>query len=639
VIAPLFLVLSAAWGCLVYESATKNIINGFNRKLLVLSGSLASVIDADAHAAFQIPRRVTALSEGPSGALLGYDATGRSLLLIETKAGGARILRPWPAAGGPPSSLVFESPDNRVLALADEGKTLLKLGLDATPADTTLPLSEKLDGLFLDGSSLHGWNGTRELSVDPATGRCEPVGEKLPESVRCFLRYGANNQAIALSRDGKELLHIDKDGKLIDRIALHRDAKESDKPLPELQSLVYLDGRFFGSGASLVELDGELGIVDTKQFSTGYLSEQDPFFVRYRQPMIEARKSLHLTYYYTYVYQGEDRIYYVLDATEGPNHTLPGAQDQLPNEKSIEGARIVQYLKRPWVSDIQQWEQWGLVKSSSYPILDSKGETVAVAGADLDVSIIREKTRMTVFVVVLIGIGFLVAASLVSYQIARSLLRPLRSLKESALRIAAGNYRAAVDSGNSPETAKLGKTLGQLGERLVEQEQRSRNFQDSLHQRRRHITLARALEEFAAKFTISDVSSAQNQTATGNCWRGLDGVFWLTAPSKDEVGAACLRSRLSFLGRQLLVAGGDASQTPGELLASSPDLLACARWHTASRRLYYATRKASWIWIGSNLKQLDGSGYIEPSSEDHIEWSDEGPEGFEVTEAEKGAAS
>jgi hypothetical protein len=36
---------------------------------------------------------------------------------------------------------------------------------------------------------------------------------------------------------------------------------------------------------------------------------------------------------------------------------------------------------------------------------------------------------------------------------------------------------------------------------------------------------------------------------------------------------------------------------------------------------------------------MDGTGYIELSANEHFEWSDEGPEGFEVTETDNGAQS
>ncbi|MFA5262413.1 MAG: HAMP domain-containing protein [Opitutaceae bacterium] len=568
-IAPLLLVLSLAWGSLVYDSVNKTILAGFDRKLLNISGNLAVLIDAEAHQAYQIPRKVAALCDGSADALFGYDANGKSLLAIDRKNGGARVIQPWP--GEAPSSMAFDRSTQRLFALIDSGRKLLLLDLDETHHTSSLTLPERMDGLFMAAGSLRARSGTRVFAVDPKTGHCEAEETGLPEPVRSLASHGSDDESFALSQDGKALLHIDGKGKLAERVSLRLEDKASGDEMPELQALAFAEGKIFASGPSLAGIDVKSGIVAVNDFSSGYFSEQDPFYLRYRKALIDTRKAANLTYCYTYVYLGGDMIYYVLDGTEGPDHSLPGSEDRLPDAKSIEGAQWVQFLKRPWVSDIQQWEQWGLLKSSSHPIVNAAGDTVAVAGADVNITIIKEKTRWAVFAVLFVGVGFLVAASFVSLKIAHSLIRPLRSLKESALRIAAGNYSAAIASGNSRETASLARTLGMLGERLAEQQSRSRDYQERLHRRRRHTTLARALEDFTARHTIADqASSALSKSATGNCWRGLDGVFWHAPALESEVGAACLRARLTCLGRQLLAAQGEAADIPSAMLASTP---------------------------------------------------------------------
>lgn len=631
--APVLLALSAVWSWFVFDSVSAVITKSFDRKLLGMSGSLAALIDADSHQAYQTPKRFAVLGEGAPGQLLGFNAENACFYEIDPRNGAASMLFPWNS--GAPSSIAYLPEKRQLAALTHFGRTLLLRDIDSGAIIATRALSQRVDGLFRDGKKLRGWNGTRPLEIDVEKGSCSQADFDLPDVPRAFSAPEGKETLYLLCRDGKTLLRTDRAGKELGRLQLKVAEAGERLSTPEIQDIAADGEHLYTAGVSLLEIDPATGDLKGDGRSYGYFSEDDPFFQRYRQILIDTCKAAQLTFFYTYVYQGDDRIYYVLDGTVGDSHSIPGAPDKLPNAKSIEGAQKVQFLKRPWTSELQKWDQWGLIKSSSYPIINNEGKTVAVAAADVNVTVITEKTRWSLFAALFIGGIFLVFASFVSYKVAHNLIRPLRKLKESALRIAAGNYTGQVDNWSNRETAPLARTLGLLGLRLAEQQSRSRSYQESLHQRRRHITLARALEEYTAKQTIaSQALTSLSKSANGSCWRGLDGVFWHSGNLDEEVSAACLKARLTVLGRQLLGAGLKPEDVPATMLDCAPALKACARWHTAGRRLYFATRQPCWLWIGTRLQQVNGIGSIGLESEEPFEWSDEGPEGFEV-EGEK----
>ncbi|MBK8476167.1 MAG: HAMP domain-containing protein [Opitutaceae bacterium] len=618
---PLLLVLTVGWGWLVYSSAHRTILAGFDRKLLALAGGTTAFIDADAHAAYQRRRTLSAFCSGPDGQLIGRDADTGELVSVDPDNGGARLLAFQPS--GPVRSLAYSNTLGQLLALSAAGDLLERFTFLPANTLTAVALSAKLDGVFVDGASVKGWSGTQLLQVEPSTGACTALPTVLPVPVAALCRPPAFDGFVGLSADCTAVLRIDRQGKLLTTTALDLGA---DSPRPAPHTLAASGESLFLAGAALTTLDPATGQLDSARAATGYLDDQSAFYFNYRVPFIAIREAAHLTFLYTYVYAGDDRIYYVLDGTVGEKHSLPGADDRIPNQESIDGAQRAQFLGRPWVSPLQHWEQWGLLKTSSFPIPDADGRTVALAGADVDITIVREKTRWAMAAVSFVGVGSLLAALLVSLLITRSLTRPLREVKESALRIAAGYYRTAVATGGHRETARLAGLLNLLSERLEEEVRRSHSFQSSLHARRRQTTLARALEDLAVRGTVPDnATSVPARQASGNCWRGLDGLFWQGPVVADAVSASCLRARLACLARSLLASALPPQDSPGALLASAPQLFACARWHTATRRLLYATRRPSRLLIGASVQIVDGHGAIELATDASFSWIDEVP--------------
>jgi hypothetical protein len=169
-------------------------------------------------------------------------------------------------------------------------------------------------------------------------------------------------------------------------------------------------------------------------------AEHSPEYLRAVVPMRRIRNELDITYLYTQVLGGKKDIIYVLDSTEGDEHSQIGSEDDLPKE-TLAGVRRAQTRGSIHLSPIEYQEQWGLLKTAAAPLRGAHGRIVATAGADVNVSLIRTATQNALFTSVVIGMASLLACTLVILMIVRSIAQPLDRLRQEALRIAGGDHR------------------------------------------------------------------------------------------------------------------------------------------------------------------------------------------------------
>ncbi|MGV7120981.1 HAMP domain-containing protein [Sphingopyxis sp. 550A] len=189
--------------------------------------------------------------------------------------------------------------------------------------------------------------------------------------------------------------------------------------------------------------------------------EQDIRYRRNVEPMRRIRERLGLTYIYTQVTSGRAEVRYILDGTEGEEHTAIGSPDTLP-EETMAGLGDVQRRQDIYVSPVEYQEKWGLLKTAAAPVYGADGAIGGTAGADVNVSVIRVATQNALFLSAMIGIASLLACLLVTLQIVRRVARPIERLTQEALRIAAGDHRPPADGQAPREVRDLTASLAAL---------------------------------------------------------------------------------------------------------------------------------------------------------------------------------
>lgn len=344
----------------------------------------------------------------------------------------------------------------------------------------------------------------------------------------------------------------------------------------------------------------------------------DPFYQHYRPIFIKLQSQDRLSYLYTQVYTGGDQIRYILDGTTDDNYSPPGTPDELP-PNTIEPAERVQFLGKSWISPIQSWETWGLIKSCFAPIRATDGQVVAMAGADIDISIIRQRTRWAAFSALMVGLVSLILAALVSLRVARTLTRPLQKLKESTLWIAAGYYGAKIEGCGTREVTTLAATLDQLRVRLDEEGRRVLTWQEQIRTERQNTALAQGLEE-----TLSHLGGSALANG-GVCTRSPDAVWWYHPTAFDAIAAGCARACPTALALELLAAERPHATLPARLLASHPELEAVACWHDAANTLYYQTRHPVLLRAGATERRIVGAGQLRFGLCPAVQWAEPAP--------------
>lgn len=566
-------VATALWGAVVYQVIYDIILRGFDRKLQALSAGAAEFTDGDGHAEFQRPYQISAMCTGVDGQLYGLDIERGMLLRINPEDGGALHERSLPDNSW--RSLACDPQQPRVWLLSADGLHIQEWPLSTAQAapepQVIQPAADQI--IFSDGvlllrrgrELLRADQNLPELTLDSEVSVLAPA----PSPAR-FAGLGLAEQALLL---------FDAEGKVLQQ-------QELSPAGYEIKALAYQDDSLFAASESLLTIDPANGSL-TADFSPGYYSEQDPFFRRYVKPYQNTRIASGLTFLYTEVHLGADQIRYILDGSTGDDHSPPGYVDKVP-EESVANVTLAQSRGQSFVSDIREWEEWGLIKISAEPIYGSNGRIVALAGADVDIGVIRDKTRFALFAVLFVGVALLLLAGWVSYRVSQSLMRPLRNIKDSALRIAAGYHDTHIDNRTGDEIGALAHGLNELSSRLAAQARQSETYQRALTRGRDLIALEHALIDIAKDSRADYRLGIDCQREPLDCARvgvGMAALLWkCDSTDIDAIGLCHRHVLVQQQGRVLL--GSHAAELALDLLyVHAPNLERVICWQSQQRRL------------------------------------------------------
>lgn len=323
-------------------------------------------------------------------------------------------------------------------------------------------------------------------------------------------------------------------------------------------------------------------------------NEASTVYLRYARPMKQVMKQADLTYLYTQILAPEEpNCTYILDATEGPDHSSVGSADELPVADYLGGERVqaygIVYLGQPQFS-----EKWGTIRSSFAPIYNPDDTVTAMAGADVNISVINDKLRGALFTVALVGILALVVAGMVSWGVARQLTRPIEVLNDGALEVAAGAYGRQIRVDNPVELRALADGVNGVSNVLQATLKELTQANDMMEARKRRYDLTVALDKTDQNtLSLMDAShafgwfNAKAELKTSSGWTRRDNglIFWLAGPVREPLDAVKLRNDIAVAAGCLLKTFGDDADTlAGELDLLFPDTVRCFFLHAGGRR-------------------------------------------------------
>ncbi len=593
ILLPTLFLTAAGAAYLMYSSLYREILAGFDARLRAVSTITGAFIDGDEHADILQPHQPRALAADPDGqGIFALDASG-ALLRLDSQTGSAAVLGRLSSRF---DDLTWDERNGRLVGLEHETGWLFEIDPETV---TTKPLGRIPSGtVAIAGDSASGRfyaAGTALFEIEPRAFKSSRLRELEDLPIRSLATGPGGGTLFALTDslpsklvevrlpDGSieevaPVVAAESEGGADSEISPSGGVKSSSQPL--ISGITYdrRNGVLWAAGERLGRLNPDDGLFGEVGYP-GYRNENGAIYQSYVLPMRRIKEAVGLTYLYTFVLGDEDReIVYVLDANQDDAHSRIGDIDADPPEAGTVRVRREGGVN---LSEIEFWEQWGLIKSADAPIFRENGDISALAGADINVSIIEEKTRSALVTVLLTGLFCVLIASVAVVRVSNSLLRPIEELKGQALKVAAGDFGQEVRIDRPAELKELSDSFNDMSAALkgtIDGLTRSNQELERERQRAELIltvasrTDAATPDEFRNVLCGRTNRGAVRRDASGWIVRGRYLYFWFVSDSpEDPFEAVRLRSDLSSLLSSLV----DRKQDSWEEIREFLDPLFC----------------------------------------------------------------
>ncbi len=431
---------------------------------------------------------------------VAYDPEARRLYVIDGYAGAVKLIRIDPAEGevmpigaiGTVCAGLAFHPVER--ALYCSGKDLLRLDPQTGAGVSIGPLGfEAVNGLAFHPATrvLYGVDEARHalLSIDVASGqstvieRLKPqVNQTSPPKPPPYLQALLERMSASpATLSAQQIAGI-----------------EGAPPQLPARGLAFGPDRatLFTSTTRLTAIDPATAVARNRGFE-GYWNERGRRYLDYILPMRRIQKERGITYMASFVQKPNAPVgdfVYILDVNTDENHSFLGDEDKLP-EADAEAIFEQTKLGKTYVSDVQLWDLWDLLKTAYAPIFNQEGEVSAVIGTDINVNVIEHKTRIALLKTALLGAVAMCIAGLVVYLMTERMVQPIQRLQDAALNVAAGTYGLTVEPSGPRELRGLSDAFNAMSLELKtsfdEKIEANRLLQARVSRRELALTLSR----------------------------------------------------------------------------------------------------------------------------------------------------
>ncbi|MFN8391842.1 MAG: HAMP domain-containing protein [Bdellovibrionota bacterium] len=623
IIGVLFTALSVEFGVnawVTYSRLKATILAGFDKKLDAISTASGLFVDGDEHESIFNPRHIAAVAvDEKRSQVLGVDNSSGVLVTIDKDTGGAldRVKLNWlPLPARAVTNLAYDSANDVLYALGEDGKGVFTISQESGKVRPAVALPQKATAIAYRSSddSLLAV-GERLMRIDSKKRRVEQ-SFSMPELItgaawvpalkRLLLLRGSTGKMLALEEGQSEAREIGNITTLEEPAEAPEDAPGEASAAPESDSgestpdqwkepeVVVLpagglaydpdSARLFTTTDRLVKVSPETGMGNPYGLKMGFRNEMSPIYRKYAARMKRVMDAAGLTYHYTVVLPKENQLIYVIDATDGEDHSVLGTQEEVEPE---EWARLnaVSTTGVASQSKVKHFDLWGLLKVGTAAIRNSAGEIVGLVGADVNISIIDKKTRIALIRVLGLAVLGLLVAGAAAVWIARDLGAPMRKLKEGILRVAAGDYGERIEIESPRELSKLAQvfdeTRMQLQKTVGELERENQAFERN---RRSHILadlFTRDVDDFpSAKIEgpesyilAARVGELEGRNdLSGYVRKGERGVLWIGDTTMSPLQTARRKSDIALIcGRLLTRYAENFERVPEELQGLLPE--------------------------------------------------------------------
>jgi hypothetical protein len=568
--------LIVIYATLIYFRMHDFIIAGFDGKLTAVSTTLASFVDPADHGRLVEPLPLGSLTNDSAGsALWALDTSRHALMKIQPADGHAADTG---LTVPPEVSLITNGRQGGDLYLVDtDTGRFFHFAAATRQSALAFTVEPPITAVATDPAAGYVYVAGRSLRrVNLATNEVVELGI-LPETLRDLTWDGERHLLWGLSANGNGLLELDPaTGALRRRRTLayekSPDAPEAAPQRAELKTLVYDPSAqaLFGSATSLVRIDPDTATVSNQGYLPSFGQEQGPIYRRYAEPMTRIMTRTKLTYLYTQIVQGRDHIIYGLDGTVGKDHSALLSTDTV-RESEVDGLQRLLTDGAPYVSPIEAWPPWGLLKSSFAPIFNDQGRPVAMAGADVNADLIQLQLSRALVITFGFGAAMVIGSGLLTLALARQLTEPLTLVKGAALHAAAGDYSHRADVARPRELRQLAERFTRASTKLGGEMQELRKSLSGHQLVRDRAGLAERLTRVAplapavppgAPWAWGHLGPNQAASLVASGAVGAAGrvLAWIANPSEDPLAAASRRAEIAATAEALLTLHGSETE-------------------------------------------------------------------------------
>ena len=582
-----------------YNSLYTTILKGFDKKLFAISTVTAAFIDGDEHDQILAIKKLNSINYDSNTKKI-YALNLNNKILTVDESNGA-------AFNGPNiqfsdidiKEIAFNSKNNLLYAMDNRKHALVCIDPQSgkTAIINQFPIicdsitySSKHNKLIATGRYTSDIDSKNDLlSISLQTGDIKYLGQLKSYNVDCLCINNKNSILYGIDNQVNKLIKIDfsQTDIVIEALATLRfksTNKVIDRPVQDITYNEHTD-QIFGITDRLVSIDIKSGIVDDTKYVKGFRNEMGKLYLKYVQPMRRIREKLGLSFVYTQklsdtphldveydilkqkrvAYNQATQIIYVIDSNIDDNHTEIGYTDTTPAEKKI---RDVLFKGSVYLSEIKDWDEWGLLKSGFAAIKNSKKEIKAIAGADINVSIITDKTRIAMLKVTFVAIIALLLVTYISLIISKKIISPIQQLKEVALGIAAGHYGKHITIDKPLELADLSKSFNVMSDSLEQTHENieQTNLQHEKNRKQKEMirSLREKIEDEYDDISITSLAKADTHGYGWTRWNHLV-LAWITKSTNydDDVRLSSIISLI--LNKYIELYSGDWDKVTHEL--------------------------------------------------------------------------
>lgn len=510
ILLPAIILIASGMAILNYQQSYDSILEGINKKLLSISSVTASFIDGDDHEILAKPKNMTSFAYDKTLKKLYAVDKNSVLYYINTNKGAGKELDVEVLAGYHINDISVDDKNSILYAITSTNELL---SLDLNKQNTVVELEQvfefELNGLVYDSKNklfyISSKNRLYEIQKDKTTLLKEYEDDLHSLNIENGIIYGVNRNLDSIFTITLKNLN-------------YKNVKTKDFPVEssKLHLLAMNKKNFFAGSNHLMIHDREKLQTSHEDFARLYRDETSSKYKKHIEPMTKIKVALGLTYHYTFnlIYNHpENNSFYIFDVNEGNEYTPIGSYDSMDRDDLL-GAEDVLLRDKSYIGEVKLWDKWGLLKVAYAGIKNKEGKIVAVAGTDIDISIIKAKTHEALIHSITIGIVALVLSILAFYYIAIKILKPITVLKTSALKIAAGKYDEKVEIKSPLELTELSTDFNNMSDQLTNRIKNFKQYGAEVKDKKLNKKLFKKLFLIShvqnVKITVEDLENAIN---------------------------------------------------------------------------------------------------------------------------------